>query len=192
MVNSYTSQEPWPQNCESPKESVQWLSQDTSKIMQCGHIPSSVVWSHMWSRPSTKCYFNEFLYMQVLTHDGIKETNNNERSECRGLPVLYQTYLQKVVFENSPSDHETWSVRCIVGIQVDFTSILHSHAPRWSLKHSVKRTWTGSTFSTNESAWSEMVTGSQSRVWSGPNLAVRFFPFIVSNFRHQWWWDLEL
>ena len=30
---------------------------------------------------------------------------------------------------------------------------------RWSLKHSGKRTWTGSAFSTNESAWSVMVTG---------------------------------
>jgi hypothetical protein len=43
------------------------------------------------------------------------------------------------------------------------------HAPyyilRWSLKHSVKQTWTGSTFSTNESASRVMrVTGSQSRV----------------------------
>ena len=35
----------------------------------------------------------------------------------------------------------------------------------------VKRTWTGSTFSTNESAWSVTVTGSQSCVWSGPKLA---------------------
>jgi hypothetical protein len=34
---------------------------------------------------------------------------------------------------------------------------------------SVKWTWTGSAFSTNESAWSVMVTGSQPRVWSGPH-----------------------
>ena len=33
----------------------------------------------------------------------------------------------------------------------------------WSLKRSVERTWTGSAVSTNESAWSVMVTGSQSR-----------------------------
>ena len=30
--------------------------------------------------------------------------------------------------ETSPSDHETLSVRCHVGIHVDFTSILHSHS----------------------------------------------------------------
>jgi hypothetical protein len=38
------------------------------------------------------------------------------------------------------------------------------HVLHWSLKHSVKQTWTGSAFSTNESARSAMVTGSQSRV----------------------------
>ena len=43
------------------------------------------------------------------------------------------------------------------------------HILHWSLKRSVKRTWTGSAYSTNESAW-VLVTGSQSRVWSGPKL----------------------
>jgi hypothetical protein len=39
----------------------------------------------------------------------------------------------------------------------------------WSLECSVKQwIWTGSAFSTNESAWSVMVMGSQSHVWSGP------------------------
>jgi hypothetical protein len=40
---------------------------------------------------------------------------------------LGQAYLQEVVFENNPSDHETWSIWCHVGFRVDFTSILHSH-----------------------------------------------------------------
>ena len=44
------------------------------------------------------------------------------------------------------------------------------HILCWSLKRSVKRTWPGSAFSTNESAWDVLVTGSQSRVWSGPQL----------------------
>ena len=35
------------------KESVQRPSQHTSKIMECGHGPSSVVWSHMWPRPQS-------------------------------------------------------------------------------------------------------------------------------------------
>ena len=45
------------------------------------------------------------------------------------------------------------------------------HILRWSPMRSVRRTWTGSPFSTNESAWSAMVTGTQSCVWSGPKLA---------------------
>ena len=39
------------------------------------------------------------------------------------------SYLQEVVFLNNPSDHETRSIRCHVGINVDFTPILHPHAP---------------------------------------------------------------
>jgi hypothetical protein len=44
---------------------------------------------------------------------------------CHGLPA----YLQHVVFEKSPSDHETWSIGCHVGTHVDFTFILHSLTP---------------------------------------------------------------
>jgi hypothetical protein len=47
----------------------------------------------------------------------------------------------------------------------------YTHVLRWSLMCSVKQTWTGSAFSTNESAQSAMVTGSQSRVQSGPKLS---------------------
>ena len=43
----------------------------------------------------------------------------------------------------------------------------------WSLQRSVKRAWTGSTFSTNESAWNVVVTGSPSRVWTGPKHRAR-------------------
>ena len=58
---SHTSREPWPWNCESPRESVQKA------------IPTNLQRHVVWSRtltcsvksnvtgPSTKCYFNEFL-----------------------------------------------------------------------------------------------------------------------------------
>ena len=52
---------------------------------------------------------------------------------------------------------------CGLYIHLAFTYILC-----WSLKHSVKWSWTSSTFSANDSVWSAMVTGSQSRVSSGP------------------------
>jgi hypothetical protein len=57
--------------------------------------------------PSTKCYFKEFLFMRVLMHDKLEQTNSCERSECHDfLMVLCLTYLQEVVFENNPSDYE--------------------------------------------------------------------------------------
>ena len=121
----------------------------------------------MWLGPQPNVIFNEFLFVWVLTHDAIEYIDGCECLECHGLLVLCWTYLPKVVSENRPSDHGTWSIRCHVGSHVDFTSILHLHR---SLKRCVKWTWTGSAFSTNESAWSVMVMGTWSCVWSGPNL----------------------
>ena len=48
-----------------------------------------------------------FLFMRVLTHDKIEQINGCGRMECHGLPVLRHAYLQEVVLEKSPSDHET-------------------------------------------------------------------------------------
>ena len=128
-ATSHTGQEPWPWNCESPKESC-------SKAVP-RHLQDHVVWSQTLEcsvKPyvtgsSTKCYFYEFLFVRVFTHDNIKQINGCERSECHGLPVLCWAYLQEVVLGNSPSDHKTWSIRCHVGTHVDLTSILRSHTP---------------------------------------------------------------
>ena len=46
--------------------------------------------------------------MWALTHDKIDKIN--------GLPILCWTYLEEVVFENSPRDHEQRSIRCHVGV----------------------------------------------------------------------------
>ena len=66
---SHMSREPWLCNCESPTESVQRPSQHTSKnhvvrswILKCS-VKSYV------TGPSTKCYFNNFLFMRILKHD---------------------------------------------------------------------------------------------------------------------------
>ena len=48
-----------------------------------------------------------FLFMRVLTHDKIEQINGCGRMECHGFPVLRHAYLQEVVLEKSPSDHET-------------------------------------------------------------------------------------
>ena len=84
-----------------------------------------------------------------------------------------------MVFENNLSDHEIWSIRCHVGIHVDFTSILHSPTPlvpQALCEANLDRL----SFSTNESAWSEVVTGSQSRVWSGPTSSSQSIAFSPS------------
>ena len=128
-ASSHMSQELWPWIFESPKEIVQRLSQHTSKIMWCGHRSSSVVWSHTWPGPQPDAISMNFYSCGVLTDDKIEWINGCERMECHGLPILCQAYLQVVVFENNPNDHETWSIRCHVGIYVDFTSISHSHTP---------------------------------------------------------------
>jgi hypothetical protein len=151
------------------------------------YLQNHIVWSQTLkcsvksyvTGPSSKCYFNEYLFMRVLTHDKDKTnqrlfafmtlfrsitmfcgTDNIPQailhiqtkyevysikycqshvtllwtwimlcSECRGPPFLCWAYLQEVVFENSPSDFEIWSICCHVGIHIDFTSILHSHTP---------------------------------------------------------------
>ena len=72
-ATSRTSQEPRPWDCKSPRERVQRPSQNTSKLMY-------VVWSRTLKcsvksyviGPSTQYYFNEYLFMRVLTHDKIE------------------------------------------------------------------------------------------------------------------------
>ena len=50
-----------------------------------------------------------------------------EHSEIHDHLIMCSAYLQEMVFENNPSDHEIVSIWCHVGIHVDFTSIMHSH-----------------------------------------------------------------
>jgi hypothetical protein len=65
---------------------------------------------------------------------------------------------------------------------------IHILPLRWSLKRSVKpRIWTGSAFSTHDkSAWSVMVTGSQSRVSSGPYFTHDSSGFSPRSFHETW------
>ena len=50
------------------------------------------------TRPSNKCYFDEFLFTRVFTHDKIEEINGCEHSKCHALPVLCLAYLHEVAF----------------------------------------------------------------------------------------------
>ena len=110
--------------------------------------------------------FDEFLYMRVLTHG----TPNTQRLWVFGVPWslgFLWGWLQEVVFENCPSDHETWShlVSCMNPCKpythLAFTYSVGPSSIVWS------ELGPAPPFSTDESAWSVMVTGSQSRLWSG-------------------------
>ena len=128
-ATSRTSQEPWSWKLWEPKRKC-------PKAVPT-HLQHHVVWSRTLkcsvksyvTGPSTKCYFNEFLFMRVFTHDKIELTNGYNRTECHGLLGFVLVYFQEVVFKNDPSEHETWSIWCHVGIHVDLTSILQSHTP---------------------------------------------------------------
>jgi hypothetical protein len=127
-ATSHTSQELSPWNCESPNESVQRpLSQHThlqnhlvrSQTLECS-VRSYV------TGPSTKCYFNGFLLMRVLTH----YTN---RINQWLWAYIWSAICSQFVFRLTPKrwllklvqvTMNTWSIQCHVGIHVDFTSIL--------------------------------------------------------------------
>ena len=135
-------------------------------------LQNHVVWSRTLecsvksyvTGPSIKCYFK-----CVSIHAGphIWYNRINQWLSAFIVPLSLGFVLglppRGGFFESSPSDHDTWFIWCHADLHPSRIHIL-----RWSLKRSVKRPWTMSVFSTNESAWSVRVMGSQSRVWSGP------------------------
>ena len=125
------------------------------------------------TRPSIKCYVNECLFMRILIHDNVRINHRLWAFKVLWSPSFECcAYLQEVVLKNSPSDH-LYMIH-LMPCRNPWRLYIHrafTYSLCWrSLKRSVKyRTWTtGSAFSTNESAWSVMVTGSESHVWSGP------------------------
>ena len=169
------------------------------------HLQHHVVWSRTLecsvksyvTGPSTKCYFYEFLFMRVLTHD---KNRINQRLWAFGMswsPGFMLGLLPRGGFwkQSKWPWNLIHSMPCKnprrLYIHLAFTCIL-----RWSLKRSVKRqTWTGSAFSTNESAWSVMVTGSRSRVWCEVTLStseLRLLVFFFSRFVYKSVIHLEL
>ena len=133
-ATSHTSQEPWPWTCESPKRKC-------SKAVPT-HLQNHVVWSRVpkcsvksyVSGPSTKCYFDEFLFMRVFTLD---KNGINQRLWAFRVP-----WSPGFVFHQPPESGFWKCYPCThprrLYIHLAFTYIL-----TWSLKRSVKRTWTG-------------------------------------------------
>ena len=172
---------PWGHFIHEPRAMTMKLWEPTRK---CPNAVSIHLQNHIVCLRTLKCSevlcdrtLNQILFQSIPIHVGPHAWQNkiNQRSSAFGVPwspgFCVRPTSKKRVLKKNPNDHETWSIRCHVGIHVHFTSIVHSltYSVTYSLKRSVKRrSWTGSTFSTNESAWSVMVTGSHTRVWSGP------------------------
>ena len=132
----------------------------------CGMVtsPQSVVWSHMWLSPQpTAISMNFYSCMPLAMMKWNKSTVVSVQSAMVSRFCI-KPYLREVVFENSPSDHETWSL----GIHVDFTSMLHSHTPIGLSSIVWSELGPAPPCPPNESASSGMGTSSQSHVWSGP------------------------
>ena len=84
------------------------------QTMYCGH------------GSSTKCYFNNF-YSCGSSHM-IKSNKPTVMSIRNAMVSLFVLSLpSREGFWNDQSHNVTWSIRCHVGIHVDFTSILHSN-----------------------------------------------------------------
>jgi hypothetical protein len=128
--------------------------------------------------PSTKFYFNDFLFMWVFIYDIIGQNNSCEQLACHGLPVCVRPASKRWFLKIVQVTMKHESIWCHVGIHVDFTSILHS------LIYSIGPSsvvWSelgpASTFSTNESAWSVTMTISKAHVWSGPKIGHHEYMF---------------
>ena len=94
--------------------------------MECGHGPSSVVWSHVRAGPQP--YAISMISYSCGSLHMIKKywMYGCEILECHDFLVFFLVCFQKGVFENNHSDRLTWPIWCHVGFYVDFTSILHS------------------------------------------------------------------
>ena len=138
-----------------PKNHIVW-----SRILKCS-VKSCVTGS------STKCYFNEFLFMQVLNMMEWNKNNGRECLECHGLPVLSSAYLQEVVFEKKSK--WPWNMihlmpcrnPCRLYIHFAFTYSIGPSSVVWS------ELGPALPFPLMRVLKSVIATGSHSRVWSG-------------------------
>ena len=126
------------------------------------HLQNHVVWSRILkcsvksyvTKPITKCHFS--VRSAMASQFCVRRTSKR-----------WFLKIVQVTMRHDPLMSCRNPCRLYIHLVVHK---LHS-----SLKHSVRQTWTSSAFSTNESAWSVMVTGSQSRVWSGPKTITVIF-----------------
>ena len=123
-------------NCESPKERV---SKGRPKTLVVGSSTLKCSVKPYVAGLSTKCCFNEFCFMQVLTHD--KKERIKVRLWAFGVPWSPGFALglpPRGGFESSSSDHGTWSISmpcrnpCRLDIHLAFTYSIGPSCVVWS------------------------------------------------------------
>ena len=122
------------------------------------------------------------LFQWISFHAGPRGWWNRINQQLWAFRVPWSLDLQEVVFENSPGDHETQSIRC----QCRIPWTLHPsciHLLRWSLERSVKQTWTGSQLLTIFIAYMNIIF----------IIKVTILVFIKWSYRSFWlYWQLSL
>ena len=124
------------------------------------HILLYILMKNATPYPKKYLLFRWIFYSYgVFIHDEIKWIYGCEISKCHNLIVLCQAYLQKVVFENSPSDHKTWSLLmscknpCTPYIYIAVTYSVGPSSEMWSkLRPALYFP------QTNENAWNAIFT----------------------------------
>ena len=120
------------------------------------------------TRPSTNCYFSEFLFKQFFTHDKWKYINSCERLACHGLPGFVLGLPPRGGFKKWSKSPWNMIHSMPWRIHVYFLHPTCIHRLILVPKHRGSQLGPRAAFSTNESAWSAVVTSSQSPVRSGP------------------------
>jgi len=121
-ATSHTSQEVWPCDHEIVRAQKK-VSKGHPKHLQ-NHVVYAL-WSHTWPGPgpnalSMNVYSCEF--SNVIKYNKLMVVSVRSAMISR---FCVRLATKRWFFKNMPSDHETWPIRCHVGIHVDFISILH-------------------------------------------------------------------
>ena len=139
--------------------------------MWCGHGPSSVVCEVICDRAfKWNAIFMNLYSCRVPTND----TNINKSTVMRFWSATVSRFCVRLTskrkdLEHSPCNHETWSIRCHVGIHVDF------YIPR-AFTYSVgppsvvwRETWIGPAFSITLMSWNEVALSFNLLTQTTPN-----------------------
>jgi hypothetical protein len=123
----HTSQEPWPWNCESPKESVQGRPNTPPKSCSVVTDPQ-VQYEAICDRALNQRCFNEFLSCgspQLIKKNKLPFVSIRSAMVSQFcVRSTFKRWFLKIIQVTMKRDPAIW---CYVEFHVNFTSILHSH-----------------------------------------------------------------